>query len=240
MMVKKSWNKNRSTTENREPGKKGEFKFRCRRCGERGHMAVDCKVKKREHSRPSARNAEDARLCAIENFFDSVVQEALRVQNDTPAKNWCLDSGAISHICKEAHAFPEIYDLRCGRLNLASNYSTEIIAEGTVLPSGNVNGRKKNFSLSKVHQVPDLRTNLMSVGKITEKNCDVLFTKDHAAVIGNDGEVILNADRVGDLYFVREEYEQECKAIAEESNRSSKPLTNLEMWHRRMGHVNVQ
>ena len=240
MMVKKSWNKNRITTENREPGKKGEFKFRCHRCGERGHMAVDCKVKKREHSRPSARNAEDVSLCAIENFLDSDVQEALRVENDTPAKNWCLDSGASSHICKEAHLFSEIYDLRRGRLNLASNSSTEIIAKGTVLLSANVNGRKKNVSLSNVLQVPDLRTNLMSVAKITDKNCDVLFTKGHATVIGNDGEVILYADRVGDLYFVREEYEQECKAIAEESNRSSKPLTQLEMWHRRMGHLNVQ
>ena len=166
---------------------------------------------------------------------DSDVQKALRAESDTPAKNWCLDSGATSHIYKEAHVFSEIHDSKRGKLNLATNSSTEFIAKGTFLLSANVDDRKKNVSLNNVLQVPDLCANLTSVAKITDKNYDVLFTKYRATVIRNDGEEKLIADRIGDLCFVREDHKQECKTVAEES-----PLSELEMWHRRMGHLNVQ
>jgi hypothetical protein len=47
--------------------------------------------------------------------------------------------------------------------------STNITAQGKAMFTADVFGESKNISLSKTLLVPDLRTNLLSVGKITEK-----------------------------------------------------------------------
>lgn len=55
--------------------------------------------------------------------------------------------------------------------------------------------------------VPDLRSNLISVAKITDCEFKVFFSKEAAEVINGHGSVKMVADRVGDLYFVRERIE---------------------------------
>lgn len=56
--------------------------------------------------------------------------------------------------------------------------------------------------------MPDLRTNLMSVAKITDKGYKVVFNKHGAEVTRENDDVIMFAKRIGDLYFVCEENEQ--------------------------------
>lgn len=43
-----------------------------------------------------------------------------------------------------------------------------------------VSGERKNVSLSDVLHVPDLRTNLVSVGKITDRGYEVYLKKDQS------------------------------------------------------------
>jgi hypothetical protein len=88
-----------------------------------------------------------------------------------------VDSGATSHLCNDDSAFSEMKS-ESGKLNLANNGSTSITAQGKSMFTADVFGESKNISLSKTLFVPDLRTNLLSVGKITEKGCDVIFKRD--------------------------------------------------------------
>ena len=50
--------------------------------------------------------------------------------------------------------------------------------------------------------VPDLRTNLISVAKITDKNNEISFKKNEAIVSGMDGRLIAKAKRIGNLYYI--------------------------------------
>jgi hypothetical protein len=83
--------------------------------------------------------------------------------------------------------------------NDAWDYANGVCAK----PTADVFGEVKNVTLDNTLHVPDLRTNLLSVSKIADKGCEILFKKNHAIVFGADGDVKLIGDRVGDLYFVR-------------------------------------
>lgn len=72
--------------------------------------------------------------------------------------------------------------------------------------------------------------NLVSVSKITNRNHEVIFIKDKAIVQDSYGEVKMIANRVGDLYYIRE-VEEIINTVGERSNQ------DLTLWHQRMGHL---
>lgn len=86
-------------------------------------------------------------------------------------------------------------------MNLANSSSTQILGTGTATFTADVFGESKNISLDNTLFVPDLRTNLISVSKITNKNFEVLVKKDSAHVIDKTEQVKLVADRIGELYY---------------------------------------
>lgn len=209
---------------------RGDFKFRCR------HKAVDCQ--KGGNFRSFAKASEDAVLCARENFTNTEVAS----QSETAKSNdiWCLDSGSTSHLCKERDKFVEITDSRSGKLDLATNASSDIVARGRASFTADVRGSKKHVTLKGALHVPDLRNNLLSVAKITDNNCEVVFKKNCATIVGQDGSIKLLAKRVGDLYLVREEGRQSRCLASRDAKYSTNSPSALEVWHRRLGHLNVK
>lgn len=62
----------------------------------------------------------------------------------------------------------------------------------------------KSITLNDALYVSDLRTNLLSVSRMTDKGLKMTFEKDCASVIGDDGTVKLISERFGGLCFVHE------------------------------------
>lgn len=227
MFANKRRNQKKGKSGNNEnSASKPEFKYRCHRCREVGHKGTDCK-KKRQYVQPTARNAENVVLCAVERFTEAHGYEALRAEYDIPDRKWCLDSGATSHLCSEKREFAEMDESKRGKLNLASSDSMEIAAKGTVSFTAEVDGKVKNVSLTNMLYVPDLRANLLSVAKMTNKGCEVLFTKHRAIVTGSDGSVKLTADRSGDVFYVRETKREECRKISNTACDEQKPSKKI-------------
>jgi len=63
----------------------------------------------------------------------------------------------------------------------------EIKARETAIFSTNVLEEQKNIKLKNTLHVPNLRTNLISVSKITDNNYNVIFRKEQATVIDRNG-----------------------------------------------------
>lgn len=80
-------------------------------------------------------------------------------------------------------------------LNLANKGSTKITGVGDVRMRVNNHCGSIKVNLDKVYHVPDLRTNLLSVSKITNKDHEVLFRKNDATVINKDKQMVLTAKR---------------------------------------------
>lgn len=118
------------------------------------------------------------------------------------------------------------------KLNLANHASTMVLGKGTVKLEVD-NGRDSNIiKLENTLYVPDLRIDLMSVGKITDRGFDVIFKKEKALVQNSDAEIKMVADRINGLYFVRENSEV-ASAVSED-----KGVSKIELWHKRLGHLN--
>lgn len=68
---------------------------------------------------------------------------------------------------------------------------------------------------------------------MTDAANSVEFTKNQALVKNNNEKTILIADRVGNLYFLRESHEVNLCSTSKENKNSQ-----MMMWHRRLEHVN--
>ena len=211
-------NKSEKKNASNKDFEKGEFKYRCHKCRKIGHKAADCKNKKRE----DAKCVEEVCLMTV-------------VGTENISSKWCLDSGASSHLCNRRDEFSKIDITDRGILNLANDNSIKIAGIGTVKLETDVYGKEMDVSLDDTLHVPGLRSNLMSVAKITDRGYDVLFRKNEALVLNNDGDVKLRAERIGALYFTHGK-------VRDVSNEVLIPEANLsfELWHSRMGHVNTK
>ena len=200
---KKARKPRRPTTRKKDTAAGGEFKFRCHRCGTVEHKAAECTkdIKRENDSREKAKKSEATSLRAL--VCPSARECALRADHAHRDVRWCLDSGATSHLSNSALDFDTIQGEKGIELNLANGSSTSIRARGEVFLSANVLGKVKDFRLIDALHVPDLRTNLLSVGKITDNGYKVIFNRDTATVCDSQDVVKLVADRVNGLLRTR-------------------------------------
>jgi len=201
-------------------------------------MIKDCDLSKK--SQPADKSTKDTDSVSL--YVESNVNEhdeALQTNKESNCGTWCFDSDCTSHMCNDVGVFKDINSCERGKLKLANDACAEIEAKGTVSFTANVKGTDKTVRFLDMLYVPDFRTNLISVSRITDKGHSVIFDKDQASVIDN---VVLIAERVNGLYYVRGRND-ECRAVTESdvTTRVQKPKINpLEDWHVRLGHLNLQ
>ncbi|KAG8237677.1 hypothetical protein J437_LFUL015555 [Ladona fulva] len=213
------------------------FKFRCFRCYKAGHKAVDCKNGKVSHHQSNAKLVEDN---ADDNYaaFDvkpSIAEEADHVCDDGRGRNtWILDSGCISHLFGEKDNFQWMDSSSQGNLSLANLSSMSVKGKGTVrIVAVNENDRRL-VEFKDTLYVPDLRNNLVSVSKITDKGYSITFKEDFAVVSNPNGEVTMTAVRRGGFYHVREGFNANANVVM------SKRQSEIRKWHERLGHLNYK
>lgn len=203
------------------------FVMRCFRCKKLGHKANECKVFKAQQS------AKHVAFVVSPNFT--------KENSDV----WCLDSGASSHMCGNLNNFTKFTNSACGTLNLATDKQANITGKGTViLTTNNFKNGGVTFEVKDTLYVPDLRTNLLSVSKITNSGYKVVFNKDGATIFDSNGNTILNAFRLNDLYFVSDIYQSSIRSAHVStpfiSNIVSAGSCSTIEWHRKLGHLNIR
>lgn len=206
------------------------FKYKCHRCHEVGHKAADCKASLEE---PAARKTDDVSLFVTST--EAPAQTAFEVKDNNTLETWCLDSGCSTHLCKDTRNFVKTSIVTGGKVSLANSASTDITAKGEISFAAEVNGRSKRVNVRDAFFVPELRTNLLSVSKIVDKGYTVTFDRNSGKVIDKEGNIALIADRIKDLYYLREA-KSECNSAIERNEA----YNSFELWHRRMGHLNVR
>lgn len=146
------------------------------------------------------------------------------------SNKWCLDSGATSHMSAVKEKFASISAVSSS-IALANSGSSAVEGAGNVrIKLFDGQGGRPTTLLNTLH-VPELRTNLMSVSKITDQGSIVTFRKDEAYVLDESEKVLAVAKRSGDLYFVSEvpDTANVAKAV---------PKSQIMEWHEKLGHLN--
>jgi len=225
--------------------KKRFFKLQCHRCQKPGHKAAECRAPKpralaaeagesayHATGRKNVSAGECAYFCEMDLVSGPECAFVSEVSQKSNAHKWCLDSGCTSHMTATKERFMNM-DTVSIPLNLASSQAARIEGTGNLnvrLDDGN--GGRQTVLLKTMH-VPDLRTSLMSVAKITDKGNEVTFRRDSAYVFSPSREILAIARREGDLYYVHEVPENESASVAAAVKRS-----NITEWHERLGHLN--
>lgn len=178
-----------------------------------GHKANVCPTKKSQGAKTlkSTANNVDQSYYAMSHMVSIDSNNVCAVSAETMSKAWLLDSGCTTHLCGDEDRFQSIGKCENGRLNLASQACAEVKGRGIVTMSVASNRGPRVIEFKDTLFVPDLRTNLISVTKITNKGHEVTFRKNDAYIRDERGNMSVIAYRKGDLYYVRENVE--CSAV---------------------------
>lgn len=199
--------------------------FTCHTCKSPGHFAKNCPQKKKGFNKKS------------KNKNETVLLTSLHVKNKPKVNDWCVDSGATSHMTNNCD----------GLVNKIAISDKEVLsADSSLLRvdcAGDINmllenGKEQTKALLKnVAFVPDLCTNLLSVSQMTLKGNKIVFEGKSCKIFDRNSEQIATASLVDGLYRLN------CEILIDEPMRKRKTekalivCKNRELWHRRLGHI---
>nr|XP_029711602.1 uncharacterized protein LOC115256785 [Aedes albopictus] len=151
-------------------------------------------------------------------------------KNQKLLKTWIVDYGAISHMCCDRTFFDEMKQTMGVTITLADGNETDVKGIG----SGHLfcydeNGDQQEIVLSDVYYVPDLESNLISVGSLVNKGAEVTFEKTRGCVIRCGGVIAAVAKKKGGLYQLETSAERSMKAVHHTKDC-------IHSWHRKLGH----
>lgn len=217
----------------RGKGKDLKNNIKCFKCGTVGHKANVCPMKKTDDGQwksKQSKNGFDKSYVAT-HMVTANVNSVYCAKTETASRAWILDSGCTRHLCGDKNLFKTFIATSKTKLNLASQASAEVKGKGVVHVSVANDSGDELVEFKETLYVPDLRTNLISVAKITDKGHEVTFRRDDAYIRDERGNIFEIAVRQGDLYVVRESLEC-AEAVVQPA------CSELLKWHERLGHLN--
>mgnify|MGYP005983819649 CR=1 FL=1 len=169
MLAKNQWRQNENKHGGSTEGTKrrDRCEIRCFKFKKKGHKAAECRTHRAK----------------IANVSLSASKSKLNLPR------WCLDSGAASHMSNDLRDFKKLEEVAELELSLTNNESAKISSTGVASLTAEFSGQIVDISLNQALHVP---SKLLSVSKMTDKGCKVVFKRNCAFVYGADGKVKLN------------------------------------------------
>ncbi|KAD3640040.1 hypothetical protein E3N88_29263 [Mikania micrantha] len=153
---------------------------------------------------------------------------------------WYVDSGGSMHMTGSRSLLHNYFTGRKGFVSFGNDAKGYIIGKGVV-----TNGE---IRFDDVNHVENLKYNLLSVSQMCDKGHISLFTKQDCRILSSDvlpliGKVLdeytlLKANRVGKVYAFDLSKKISIKGHPCLFSKASFKESNL--WHRRLGHVNIK
>jgi hypothetical protein len=138
---------------------------------------------------------------------------------------WIKDSGCSRHMTGNRKLFSTYKAYNGGNVVFGSDRRGKIIGKGTI--------SQDSLTIENVEHVDNLTYNLLSIGQICDNKCRVTFTEKDSEII-KDKKVIGRGIRKGGIYVMKlgdKPEDKICLATIDE---------NSTLWHRRLGHANMQ
>lgn len=214
-------------------GRKTPFrKGRCNRCKRYGHWERECRDKEKDLARNRGERSlkkKEAGGALIDITLSTVTDSKLMWQN------WCLDSGATSHMSGRKEWFTELVNLDSKiPIKLGDGSTIYAIAKGFINIQAYNGLQWVDKHLAEVLYILELKFNLVSLSAILDKGYEMKTDKNGCKLIQDENTVAVG-ERMGQLYIMKfrlAEQEQQ-KALA--TVRASQPASMRQL-HERLAH----
>ncbi|KAL0318759.1 UNVERIFIED_CONTAM: hypothetical protein Sangu_2032100 [Sesamum angustifolium] len=150
---------------------------------------------------------------------------------ETGEATWYIDSAASNHMTYNKGAFQTLDESFKTNVKLGDNHIVKVEGKGSVA----INTKKGTRIINDVMYIPNLRTNLFSVGQMMEKGYTLHFGGDSCTIYDNK-------DKTLKIVEVRMK-EHRCFPIhLQYMGRTAMKAQEDQswLWHRRLGHFNFQ
>lgn len=197
----------------------------CFYCGKKGHIARECKKKKRNeaHGNTGQRNYQQSALAFTALPAPTSSSKAMR---------WVLDTGASRHITWDESI---LLNARPMMDNVTITFGNGATGKATAIGEVLLNTSDAKISLSDVLLIPEATENLISVRHATKRGVEFKFCSNRCE-IGCGGHVEAVAPCMGDaIYFLSGWCERNTKQSA--SALVARPKESPRLWHERFGHL---
>lgn len=213
--------------------------FKCFGCKKEGHKLAECPNKKKKNEREKVKSEKKSKAHVAEQKGVCFVGVCGGNKRDLKRVEWFIDSGCCDHLVNDESLFDSLKPLDNPIEIAVAKDGESITAEysGTVKLVSNVNGKLIDCSVENVLLVPELRCNLFSVLRVDEAGMKVSY-ENGKVIIQRGSDTVASGSRVGKLYRLN--------LFSNKRGADKALLTcgripkNLELWHRRFGHLNAK
>ena len=159
--------------------------------------------------------------------YPNLKYDCLNVQmcvTTTMGNKWYMDNGCSRHMTGERDLFLDLAPKDGGYVTFGDNAKGKVVGIGTI-------GQPHSTTIRNVLLVEGLKHNLLSISQFCDDGYEVIFRQRYCLVIDNFNSIIICANRQGNIYIANiEEINAKCLMIKNE---------DILLWHRRLGHVNL-
>ncbi|KAG7544170.1 Zinc finger CCHC-type [Arabidopsis thaliana x Arabidopsis arenosa] len=143
---------------------------------------------------------------------------------DGTAKNpWYFDSGCSRHMTGDSSVLSTFTEEASGKVTFGDG------GKGRIRGKGNIEYDDQP-SLINVYYVEGLKANLISISQLCDDSLKVIFTRIDCKAVDENGNIVLCGVHSGNNCYMWKASDV-CLSVS---------VYDLELWHKRLGHMNVQ
>ena len=227
---------NRGRGRGRFNGPRDTTNLTCFRCDKTGHVAYNCPDRllklqaTQENENTETQEADELMMHEVVYLNEGNIVPSNYEVKDGEEDIWYLDNGASNHMSGDHRYFSSIDDSISGKVRFGDDSCIDIKGKGSIeFIDRNGEARK----ITDVYFIPNLKSNIISLGQATESGCDIRMKGEHLIMHDRDGKLITKALRSKNrLYKVH-------MRIRDDLSLLSTTTSDSRRWHARLGHINV-